>query len=369
MNIKSCCKSMIVMPLTKIQYRFTKEKLDIDNESALKTLDEIRKNRPCIVECDNEICPEYDLMIVMPVYKVEKYLRDCITSILEQKTDYTYQLVIVDDGSPDDSGKIADEYAKGDSRIRVIHQKNAGVACARNAAMKRITGRYLMFVDSDDTLYPGAIQNLMKKAYDEKADIVEGGYNIVLENGKIKSTIRYEDSTGNADLWNHHGAPWGKVFKAEVFEHLQYPGGFDHDDSIMKYCAFQLAEEKRTISSIVYNFRVNPTSITHTANKSEKGIDTYYVSLRLWSYYVEKFDVNKAFQHQVLNQIALNFKRTEYWGDTVLKSGFCLERSSYVEMFSEGFDVNGKYLYLDKALREADFGKYKLICSRWSKLK
>ena len=124
----------------------------------------------------NGIYPdESDLQIIIPAYNVEKYLDQCLESVLNQKTRYSYNIVVIDDGSTDQTCKIADFYAS-DSRIKVIHQKNRGFSGARNKALENITGKYVMFVDSDDVLLPDAIQNLMDTAYSINADIVESGF-------------------------------------------------------------------------------------------------------------------------------------------------------------------------------------------------
>lgn len=93
------------------------------------------------------------ISIIVPVYNVEKYLRECLDSISQLKT-VTWEAILVDDGSTDTSGKICDEYAKQDSRFRVIHQKNAGVSAARNAGLDAAKGEWIWFVDSDDSINP-----------------------------------------------------------------------------------------------------------------------------------------------------------------------------------------------------------------------
>ena len=103
--------------------------------------------------------------IIIPVYKVEKYLQECVDSVLSQ-TFTDYEIILVDDGSPDNCPKICDEYAKTDERIKVIHQKNSGQACARNAAIKMASGEYILCLDSDDYY---ADTNVLESVCDEDA--------------------------------------------------------------------------------------------------------------------------------------------------------------------------------------------------------
>ena len=100
------------------------------------------------------------ISVIVPVYKVEQYLHRCVDSILAQ-TYTNLEIILIDDGSPDRSGAICDEYAAKDSRIRVIHQKNAGLGAARNAGLDVCSGEYIAFVDSDDTLPEDALEQLI----------------------------------------------------------------------------------------------------------------------------------------------------------------------------------------------------------------
>ena len=109
--------------------------------------------------------------IIVPVYNVEKYLRRCIDSILRQ-TLTDIEVILVDDGSFDSSGKICEEYARKDSGLRVIHQKNAGVAVARNTGLDIASGDYIAFVDSDDYIEPNMYQSMMQVANQYDCDVV-----------------------------------------------------------------------------------------------------------------------------------------------------------------------------------------------------
>lgn len=102
------------------------------------------------------------LSIIVPVYNVEKYLKTCINSLLEQKLD-AYEIILVDDGSTDSSGGICDEYAKKHEKIQVIHKKNGGLSSARNTGIENAVGKYIGFVDSDDYIMPEMYKNLIEK--------------------------------------------------------------------------------------------------------------------------------------------------------------------------------------------------------------
>ncbi|MBR5021230.1 MAG: glycosyltransferase, partial [Oscillospiraceae bacterium] len=113
--------------------------------------------------------------IVVPIYRVEKYLSQCVDSLLNQTLEQI-EIILVDDGSPDSCGAIADAYAQKDSRIKVIHQSNAGLGPARNTGMQAAAGTYIGFVDSDDWVRPEMYQRLYETAVRHDADIVVSGH-------------------------------------------------------------------------------------------------------------------------------------------------------------------------------------------------
>lgn len=124
------------------------------------------------------------ISVIVPVYKVEKYLRRSIESVLNQT--YTdLEIVLVDDGSPDQCGMICDEYAQKDSRIRVIHKENGGLSSARNAGIKIAKGEYITFLDSDDYIENDAYETLINVAANTDADVIEGGIKYI-DHGKLK---------------------------------------------------------------------------------------------------------------------------------------------------------------------------------------
>lgn len=133
------------------------------------------------------MCPK--VSIVVPMYDVEKYLEKCINSLIHQ-TLKDIEIILVDDGSPDRCGEIAEQYAKKDTRIKVIHQNNAGLGPARNTGMEAATGEYIGFVDSDDWVKPDMFAKLLDAAYKNSADIVASGH-CDWTNGKIVRTRRH----------------------------------------------------------------------------------------------------------------------------------------------------------------------------------
>jgi len=142
--------------------------------------------------------PQDLVSIIVPVYNSEQYLRECIASILEQTYD-AIELILVDDGSTDHSGALCDEFAQKDCRILVLHQQNSGVSAARNAGMDIANGKYIMFVDSDDTLMKAAVETLLKDAISSHANIVSAVKIYIDADGN--RTSRYDDG----EICLYHG--------------------------------------------------------------------------------------------------------------------------------------------------------------------
>ncbi|MDT2743473.1 glycosyltransferase family 2 protein [Enterococcus asini] len=178
-----------------------------------------------------------EISIIVPVYKVEKYLEKCVDSILAQ-TFTDFELILVDDGSPDRSGAMCDEYAQKDSRVRVIHKENGGLSSARNAGIDVAKGRYLGFVDSDDYIDSKMYEQLFTDIEREQADLSICGIYHVYEGKKPKKkseTVMVLNRDEAMELIFHgneisdHAV--NKLYKRGIFSKLRYPLGKYHEDS------------------------------------------------------------------------------------------------------------------------------------------
>lgn len=179
--------------------------------------------------------------VLMPIYNVEKYLRESIDSVLKQ-TYPDFELILVDDGSPDGCGKIIDEYANQDDRVIAIHQKNAGVDAARNNAIRRATGKYIAFIDSDDAYEKNYIEKLVGAIEQDDSDMSVCGFiPFGIDNPpkfKIvsKRTVNSKTAIKLALGYNSvNGYVWNKLFKKEIIEreHIQFEDGYWACDDIL----------------------------------------------------------------------------------------------------------------------------------------
>lgn len=209
------------------------------------------------------------LSIITPVYKVEALLSRCIDSILNQSFS-DFELILVDDGSPDRCGEICEEYAHKDSRIKVIHQKNQGQSVARNAALEIAQGEYIGFVDSDDYVHPEMFSILMNNARNHNATISICGHKQVSSFEPFVSPgITTADAWLGSDFFRHYvseGIPikpwvlWDKIFHRSCFETLRFPVGRVCEDNAVVFRALYEAKCVVICDACLYFFYSNPDS-------------------------------------------------------------------------------------------------------------
>lgn len=199
------------------------------------------------------------ISVIMPVYKVEAYLAQSIESVLSQDHQ-NLELILIDDGSPDRCGEICDSYAAKDSRVRVIHQKNAGAAAAKNAGLRIAEGTYLSFVDSDDYLQPNVFGYMLKVLQEKNADAVQFSFQDVYrshtepqvlepcELNEKEYLVRFTKDWTCALLWN-------KLYKRSLFEGVFFEEGHKIDDEYFTYRGFLEPCKVVFDDTIIYNYR------------------------------------------------------------------------------------------------------------------
>ncbi len=219
---------------------------------------------------------EEDLIsIVIPVYKVEKYLEKCIESVLKQ-TYTNLQIILVDDGSPDNCGKICDEYAKRDSRIDVIHKVNGGLSEARNVGISKAKGRYIGFVDSDDYIKENMYEILLNliKEYNADAsicnlyDVIEGKEYIRNKNNGIQEYSRLDILKEVLLDKNIQSYAWNKLYKKELFDEVKYPIGKKYEDIGTTFYIFEKCNKIVVTSEPEYYYLKRSDSLVNNVTES-----------------------------------------------------------------------------------------------------
>lgn len=214
----------------------------------------------------------HKVSIIVPVYKVEPYLRRCIDSILSQ-TYENFELILVDDGSPDRCGAICDEYAKRDSRITVIHKSNGGLSDARNAGLMEVKGEYIAFVDSDDWITSNYLERLVIALCESESDICEceiirtegdDGNLSCFGSGVVKVFGTQEALGLLVQEREFHQYVWNKLYKRECLEGIYFEKGKTNEDEFWTYQVFGRANRIAKIPEILYFYYQRKDSIMGT---------------------------------------------------------------------------------------------------------
>lgn len=227
---------------------------------------------------DNDKKNKMELItIIVPVYKVEGYIRKCIDSIIDQ-TYRQLEIILVDDGSPDNCGKICDEYACKDKRVKVIHKKNEGVSKAREDAIKIAKGEYIAFVDSDDWLDDDCIMNLYSKIKQYDADWVSCNFKEVggnkYSNSKLIEkeqiiTCRYDLYSDYLNLKFYTYVIWGKLFKTSLLKDYKFQRIKMGEDTCCMMDVFLKTKKAVLIEYKGYNYLTRENSVTNHASNEE----------------------------------------------------------------------------------------------------
>ena len=235
-------------------------------------------------------CEKPLLSIIVPVYDVERYLPKCIDSILAQ-TFTDFELILVEDGSPDNCPALCDAAAAKDARIRVIHQKNGGLSAARNAGLDAARGEWIGFVDSDDYIAPEMYEVLYKAVQRTGADLALCDYAEVDETGALcppmHISLAEQVFTGRELLKNATDSTiqpaWNKLYRRDVFAQLRYPEGKLNED-LSEVC---LQIQKAVVVPKALYYYVQRGGSIMSGNKTLRHFDAAEAAQRYWDCLVE----------------------------------------------------------------------------------
>lgn len=294
------------------------------------------------------------LDIIVPAYNVEKYIDECIGSILRQKTRYSFRTIIVDDGSSDHTGTIIDQY-QGKDNVVIIHQDNGGLSAARNTGLNRSTAQYVMFVDSDDSLPKLAVEKLLNRVESSNADIVAGSYC----NFKVFHWIRkeYRQIEGKINsVRDLKGQAWAKVIRRNLFDKVQFPEKYWFEDSIMHQIIYPNAKTIIGIKDLVYYRRNNLNSITHSSAGNVRSLDSLWVTLRLMEDR-ERLNMRctNEYYEYLLDQMVLTQNRLNKLQLEIQENAFNVMSYQINARYSEFSTGRKSRLPLEEAIRTENF--------------
>lgn len=255
------------------------------------------------------------ISIIVPIYNVEKYLNKCIESIVNQ-TYENIEIILIDDGSNDNSGIICDEYAKKDNRIIVVHKENGGVSSARNKGLKIAKGEWISFVDADDWIEQNFCQTLLNKVTQEQADIALCGYNRITDNRIEKINANNQEVFLNSNEYlvkslnpqTGFGFCHMKLIKKEVLKSISFNERIEvGEDALFNIQLSTYIKKAVFLKQPLYNYRINNQSVVkrydeNYANKylkSMKIIEEY-----IWQEYNEENEENIEIKQNYYNFVA-----------------------------------------------------------------
>lgn len=291
------------------------------------------------------------ISVIVPIYNVEKYLRKCIDSIIEQ-TYTNLEIILVDDGSPDNCGKICDEYAKKDKRIIVIHNSNQGVSASRNFGLDEAKGNYITFIDADDFVSNNYIEVLYNMITLKEADLAIIGNDeqfnekIFKTNKKIKKVINNEETVRRILEEKYiTSVCWGKIYKSELLNDIRFDTNLKigEDFKFMMEVLNKCHNVNIDTTQNLYHYRLNEDSVTQQNGRKEDWIQEIEISKSKIQYIENKYPniKNKAIQRYIRVNITYFTKR-------IKENNFRLNEEK--KLFCErvkGYKI--KYLFLTNA--------------------
>lgn len=266
-----------------------------------------------------------EVSVIVPVYQVEQYLKQCLDSIVNQ-TFKEIEIILVDDGSKDNSGKICDEYALKDNRVKVIHTTNIRAAGARNLGLDNMTGKYFMFVDSDDCIAVNMVEKLYYKIQETDFDIVCCNYRYFWEENSEKDycTEFKEETIDGSEVfyirknernYGYWTVVWNKLYKTETVGKLRFRTGKYFEDEFFANDLYQMDLKINTVSDCLYDYRQhdNSTMQIKSAVKYYDLIDAFQE--RILIYLDQNMYPDQAYKVLIYSLEPLNecrkLKRTE----------------------------------------------------------
>lgn len=315
------------------------------------------------------------ISIVVPVYNVQEFLSKCLDSILIQ-TYRNIEIIVVDDGSKDDSGKICDQYGDKYTNIKVLHKSNGGLSDARNKGIENSSGEYVVFVDSDDVIAPNLVEYLYSLIKNKNADIgicdpmhcypkqeicfENSSHEYVFDSEKAIIEMLYQRS--------FLVAAWGKIYPISFFDDIKFPVGMLFEDSAVMYKLFDKASRVAYGNAKLYGYMHRENSIT-TKQFSIQDCDILIICNQIDSYLASRSDelikAAQSYHIAAAFRVYMNAPRTGEFDKQILISKNFLDKNSKKVLFDKGIRTKIKIaLILYKFARPIMWVVYRRV-NRW----
>lgn len=283
------------------------------------------------------------ISIIIPIYKVENYIEDCILSVMSQTYAGALDCILVDDCTPDNSMNIVQrliDHYEGNIQFKIVHHKeNKGLSAARNTGLEYAEGEYVYFLDSDDELYPTCIQDLTNPLNEKKYDFVIGDYSkkgdnniktpkLLLETGEISGNENIISSYENS-MW--YMMAWNKLCQLKFIKdnNLYFKESIIHEDDLWSFQLACLAKSMYVVKKATYIYRLRPSSIMSSIN-IENGIIAYINVVKLMNEFLEKNNITNLHSQNIINNYKL-----------IILNDSMKNRELYKKIYSEFRGLNG----------------------------
>ena len=262
-----------------VSFRYRNKVLDENPKEAIRYLESVH---PCPSEIMTPVelgkSRLYDLSIIIPAHNAEKYLEQCLRSVFEQKTRYSYEIIVIENASQDRTWDILCGLKK-DSRLKILRSEKADPSAARNLGLRSSGGKYLMFVDADDYLLPDTIEHMMNSIQKHNADIAVCGFKKLEEGRLYNYPVSSEEIiwTDLRSMLQVYGFAWGKLYKWEIFDKVCFPENLWYEDTIIHLEIFPKAKKMLVLPIYGLVYRRNADSITAHHEETVRCLDTLWV--------------------------------------------------------------------------------------------
>lgn len=314
--------------------------------------------------------PAMWVSVIVPAYNAADYMAECLQSLLSQETTRGYEVIVVNDGSTDNTGEILKAH-ESDPQLRIITQPNGGISRARNRAMSLARGQYFMFVDADDALTAGALERMLTEAERTGADLVEANY-LLLEKGHMRIGRPLHLHRQEVDLQSVPetmlaipGYPWGKLYARHLWDNLGFTQDLIYEDTINRLVVFRRAKKYVYLPESFYVYRLHEESLTHQSDSTPKSLDTYYIIDRLiWENNRLEIPLDETFYRLVLKQMgSIFYRRTCNFDRTVREALLVMACKTLKELEAhKPKELKEREALLVRAIEELNLPLWELCC-------
>ena len=344
-----------------------KERNEEKCELSAQYLEYVHKRKPSeILWEETEYLAEFDLAVIIPCYQAEKYIGDCMESAISGLVGINACIIAVDDGSTDGTYDILKRY-ESDS-VLIVKQENGGVASARNTGLRIAKSRYVFFLDADDMIPEGALQELLSESVALDADVLECNFVNVPQNATAEDlppVFEGEDSIVSESNWYEmSGYPCGKIIRRRLFDRICFPEGYWFEDSIIQGLILPMCPCCYKTNVVGYAYRMNPEGATAKAGGNNRAVESLYMMQMIVDAHRQLCISDSVFWYEyILRWTALTFVRTAELDENIKTAIFYMTAKLINDSFT-GFQTDKRFLKpLEEAVKRWDYPLYKDGCT------